>query len=286
DPESLPSTNVEQAIMFVDVRNFTRISEGMSSQATTEFLFTLNKGLSIPLIEYEDTGVVAYTDKFMGDGMMNVFEKPEISLRTAVDMRLRLYDYNKNIKSLFPAAPDDLKIEIGAGISYGPVTLGIMGHPHRLDFTPIGDTVNIASRLETLTKIYHTPILINEAIYESVNREDFTLRHVDKIRVKGKSQPVDIYEEFSTNSPKIRDIKLQLLPILDELREMYFSGQNWKEAERLALSLLKRYKEAAMLNNLGDEVVDYLPYIYLGRMRSISKKPELFQNWNGVYTFN
>jgi adenylate cyclase len=285
DPESLSSVNVYQAIMFVDVRNFTRISEGMSSQVTTEFLFSLNKGLSIPLIEYEDTGAIAYTDKFMGDGMMNVFESPEISLRTAVDMRLRLQDYNTNIKSLFPSAPDNLKIEIGAGISYGPVTLGVMGHPHRLDFTPIGDTVNVASRLEALTKIYHTPILINEAIYESIKEQNFTLRHVDKIRVKGKSQPVDIYEEFSTNNPEIRALKLQFLPNLVELQEMYFSGKNWRDAGRLALLLLRRYREAAILNKLGDEMVDYLPYIYFKRMRTISKNPALFQNWDGVYTF-
>jgi class 3 adenylate cyclase len=285
DPESLPSTNVEQAIMFVDVRNFTRISEGMSSQATTEFLFSLNKGLSIPLIEYEGTGAVAYTDKFMGDGMMNVFEKPEISLRTAVDMRLRLNDYNKNIRSLFPDTPDDFKIEIGAGISYGPVTLGVMGHPHRLDFTPIGDTVNIASRLEALTKIYHTPILVNEAIYQSVNKQNFTLRHVDKIRVKGKNLPVDIYEEFSTNIPEIRDIKLKLLPHLVELQEMYFSGKNWKRAEKLALTLLRRYRKAALTGSPGGKIADHLPYIYLKRMRTISGNPKLFQNWDGVYTF-
>jgi class 3 adenylate cyclase len=286
DPESLPSVNIDQVIMFTDVRNFTRISEGMSSQTTTEFLLSLNKELAVPIIKYESSGYVAYTDKFMGDSMMNIFENAEVSLRTAVDMRLHLRKYNVNIKKFFPVVPDNFRIDIGTGISCGPVTLGVMGHPRRLDYTPIGDTVNIASRLEGLTKIYHTPILINNALYEKVNTENFVLRHVDKIRVKGKNLPVDIYEEFSTNIPEIRDLKLKLLPEFYELQEMYFSGRNWAEAERLAVSLLERYRDVALRDNLGDKLVDHVPYIYLERMRLISKSPDFFQKWDGVYTFN
>jgi class 3 adenylate cyclase len=155
---------------------------------------TANKELAVPIIEYESSGYAAYTDKFIGDGMMNIFENAEISLRAAVDIRLQPRKYNVNIKNFSPLCRIILELTLVREFPAGMVTFGVMGRPRRLDYTPIGGTVNIASRIEGLTKIYHTLILINHALYEKVNTENFVLRHVDKIRVKGKTLPVDMYE--------------------------------------------------------------------------------------------
>jgi class 3 adenylate cyclase len=271
DPGALPSVNTETAVMLTDIRGFTGLSEGMPSQSVTDFLIGLNEVLSKPIFAVEDQGQVAYTDKFMGDAMLNIFASPSAALKTAVELRSQLKLFNANPGAFFKDAPPGMRVEVGAGVAYGPVTFGVMGHSRRLDYTPIGDTVNVASRLESLTKEYRTPILLNDALYQAIDPASFHLRHIDRIRVKGKEHPIDLYEEFSPDEPAMREQKIKLLPRFEELREMYFSGKNWAAATRLAEELI--------------ESGDYLPAIYLERMRNISADKELLARWDGVYTF-
>ncbi|MDR1902325.1 MAG: adenylate/guanylate cyclase domain-containing protein [Treponema sp.] len=286
DPNDMPSVNADNAIMFTDVRSFTTLSEGMSSRALTNFLGAINEVLAKPLFFAEDQGFVAYTDKFMGDGTMNIFTDSSVALRTAVEIRSQLKLFNADPRAFFGEAPADMQVNVGTGIAYGPVTLGIMGHSRRVDYTPIGDTVNLASRLENLTKEYNTPIIINDSLYKAVNPESFLLRHIDRIRVKGKKHPVDIYEEFSTDNPVVRDLKIKLLPRFTELQEMYFSGKNWDKANRLVEKLSRYYEESLGKNNVSPGISgDFLPGIYAKRMRLISENPELLAHWDGVYTF-
>jgi hypothetical protein len=188
-----------------------------------------------------------------------------------VAFRSQLISFNSNPTAFFKDAPPDFSVKVGTGIAYGSVTMGIMGHSRRLDYTPIGDTVNVASRLESLTKEYHIPILINDSLYNALDPSQFNLRYIDRIRVKGRQQPFDIYEEFSADAPSVRETKISLAPRLRELQEMYFSGENWNDAVRLAEELAQT----------GDSV----PRIYLERMRMLKAAPELFARWDGVYTF-
>jgi class 3 adenylate cyclase len=290
DPEDLPSVNVDNAIMFTDIRNFTAISEKMSSRELTNFLTEFNEVLAKPLFAYQDLGYIAYTDKFVGDGTMNVFNDPAVSLNTGVQLRAQLALFNANPRRYFKNAPADMKINVGTGIAWGPVTMGIMGHSRRVDYTPIGDTVNIASRLEGLTKEYHCLIIINDALYEKIEgspeRSSFFLRHIDRIRVKGRDQGIDIYEEFSSNSPRVREMKQAMAPEFRELQEMYFSGKNWDDALALAEDMAGRAKAFTRQRHLGTgKPADHLPLIYAERMQIIMKKPELLENWDGVYTF-
>jgi hypothetical protein len=177
------------------------------------------------------------------------------------------------------------RVNVGTGIAYGPVTLGIMGHSRRVDFTTIGDTVNLASRLESLTKEYLVSILINDTLYNAVDPGLFHLRHIDRIRVKGRSQPVNIYEEFSADSAPLRDMKLKLLPDFKALQEMYFSGENWDDAIQLGNDLTRRITGALGEHHL-EGPGDHLPAIYVQRMKTILENPERFANWDGVYTFD
>jgi class 3 adenylate cyclase len=290
DPEDLPSVNVDNAIMFTDIRNFTAISEKMSSKELTNFLTALNEVLAQPLFTHQDLGYVAYTDKFMGDGTMNIFNDPRVALDTAVQLRPQLALFNANPTRYFKEAPDNMQVNVGTGIAWGPVTMGIMGHSRRVDYTPIGDTVNIASRLEGLTKEYHASIIINDALYQqidrSMGRSAFFLRHIDRIRVKGRDQGIDIYEEYSSNSPQVRELKRTLAAKLTELQEMYFSGKNWSDALALAENLARQAETYTRKHSLGaGSPADYLPRIYAERMRIIMKKPELLDRWDGVYIF-
>jgi hypothetical protein len=179
-----------------------------------------------------------------------------------------------------------MRVNVGTGIAYGPVTLGVMGHSRRVDYTPIGNTVNMASRLEELTTQYHASILVNGALYNAVDHDNCNLRYLDRIRVRGRAEPEDIYEEFSSNSPIIRALKASLLPRYQELQEMYFSGQNWDDAIRLADEIYEYCQQTVRDHSLGtDSPGDYLARIYADRMRFISENPEQLAQWDGVYTF-
>jgi class 3 adenylate cyclase len=283
DPYDLPSVTEDNAIMFMDVRNFATISEGMSSQTLTDFLRSLNEILAKPLFEFEDRGCVAYTDKFIGDGTMNIFTDPAIALRVAVEIRTQLAEFNRTPQVFFSGNP--ARVNVGTGIAFGPVTLGIMGHSRRVDFTTIGDTVNLASRLESLTKEYLVSVLVNDTLYNAVDPGLFHLRHIDRIRVKGRSRPVNIYEEFSADSPPLRDMKLKLLPEFKALQEMYFSGENWKEAIALGEDLTQRLAGTPGEHH-AEGPGDPLPSIYVRRMKTILENPDYFARWDGVYTFN
>jgi class 3 adenylate cyclase len=285
DPAELPSVNENNAIMFTDVRNFTGLSEGMPSWILTGFLGALNEVLARPLFDHEDKGAVAYTDKFMGDGMMNIFTDPGVALETAVEIRGQLKQFNHNPRRFFREAPEGFRVNIGTGIAYGPVTLGIMGHSRRVDYTPIGDTVNLASRLESLTKEYFVSIIINDTLHGAVDHSRFNLRHIDRVRVKGRKHPVDIYEEFSADPAPVRDHKQETLPRLTELQEMYFSGRNWEDAVQMGKDMARISLETAKRYGGRTGPADYLPFLYVKRMQAVRKNPELLARGDGVYTF-
>ncbi|MDR1909986.1 MAG: adenylate/guanylate cyclase domain-containing protein, partial [Spirochaetaceae bacterium] len=287
DPSELASLNTKETVMFTDIRNFTRITGNMGSQTTTDFLSALNEVMAKPIFAFQDKGFVAYTDKFIGDGTMNVFSDPAIALESAVEMRKQLSLFNKNPDRYFSGAPPGFRVDVGTGLAHGPMTVGVMGHSRRVDYTHIGGTVNLASRLETLTKAYRVSILLNGGVYQAVDTRRFNLRLVDRIRAKGMSEPVEIYEEFSSNSPAIRDIKQELLPQFRELQEMYFSGRDWPDALALADEITRRVDDTVIRNGLGsDSPGDPLPQFYAKRMRTVLKTPELLAQWDGVYTFD
>ena len=286
DPQDVPASNEEKVVMFSDIRRFTELSEGMASSDITQFLISVYELLAKPMY----TGAAdhtSYTDKFIGDCMMNIFVDPNAALKTAVIFRNQLDMFNANphiyLKDIKLKAS---RIDIGTGIAFGEVTMGVMGHSRRLDYTPIGDTVNVASRLEGLTKEYHTPILLNNNMYRVINKNIFTLRHIDRIRVKGKKIPVDIYEEFSNNPPVVRDAKLEMQPQIAELQHIYFSGKNLDTALELARSIITQYDDTARRFGLSRrKPLDYLPGIYAARIRHLRADPRLLERWDGVYTF-
>jgi len=185
-------------IFFSDIRSFTAISEKLEPEEVVEFL---NEYMTIMVrIISEHHGIV---DKFIGDAIMAVWGVPESkgndalnAINATIEMRRALLEFNKGRGSAKKPI-----IKIGCGLNTGPVLAGQIGSEDRLDYTVIGDAVNLASRIESLNKPFGTDILISQDTYNIVKGE-FDCEPMQKIKVKGKSQPQQIYAVIRRKSDK------------------------------------------------------------------------------------
>lgn len=193
DPEKYFRTGGETkelTILFSDIRDFTTISEGMSPDELVRVLNEYFNAMTDVL--YKNLGTL---DKFIGDAIMAFWGSPYPqedhachACSCALQMKERLVELNSDWERRGMRT-----IAVGIGVNSGPVNVGNIGSEKRLSWTVMGDNVNLASRLEGMTKQYRTSVLINETTHEQT-REQFVAREVDKIRVKGKTHPVTIYE--------------------------------------------------------------------------------------------
>jgi adenylate cyclase len=177
------------AVLFSDIRNFTTLSETHSAEEVVATLNDYFTRMIEPIFRYEGT-----LDKFIGDAIMAVFGAPlnhpddaERAVRAALDMRRALREYNRD-----RAARGQPPIETGIGITMGEAISGNIGSEQRMDYTVIGDTVNVASRLEGLTKSHEHKILINEAVYLEV-KDKIPCVDLGFAQVKGKEGSVHIF---------------------------------------------------------------------------------------------
>ena len=185
-------------IFFSDIRSFTAISEKLEPEEVVEFL---NAYMTIMVkVIGNHNGIV---DKFIGDAIMAVWGVPESkgndalnAVNATIEMRAALLEFNKGRGSEKKPI-----IKIGCGLNTGPVLAGQIGSDDRLDYTVIGDAVNLASRVETLNKPFGTDILISEDTYNIVKGE-FDCEAMQKIKVKGKSEPQQIYAVIRKKSDK------------------------------------------------------------------------------------
>lgn len=178
------------SILFSDIRGFTTLSEKMTPEEVVALLNPYLEALS--RVIYKHGGTV---DKYEGDAIMAFFGEPVHfedhavrALRAAMDMRIALSDLREGwAKEGHPH-----QIEMGIGINSGEVFVGLLGSEQRINYTVIGDNVNLASRLQDLTKNYAWPILISESTYRQVS-DEFEAELADSVTVKGKTQPVNVY---------------------------------------------------------------------------------------------
>jgi hemerythrin len=190
-------------IVFSDIRDFTSLSESMSPQENFNFLNSYLMQME-PVITAHG-GII---DKYIGDGIMALFpDSPDAALRGALAMINKLDEYNAG-RALAGYRP----IKIGIGINTGIVILGTVGGFGRMDGTVIGDAVNLASRLERLTKEYMVPLLISEyTLYSLENAATYSIRFLDRTRVRGKHDDQSVYEVFDADPPTLRIAKRETL---------------------------------------------------------------------------
>ncbi len=191
NPESLGQggQRMTATVLFADIRNFTQLSTIMQPEQVVELL---NRYFSTMVeIIFKNGGTL---DKFLGDGLMALFgvpyaiEKPEeCAVRTALEMLDALHIMNRELE-----AKGMLRLDIGVGINAGPVVAGNIGSSQRHEYTVIGDTVNLAARLEALNKETRTQILISASVYEHV-KDTFRTRQLGPLRIRGKPEPLDVY---------------------------------------------------------------------------------------------
>jgi class 3 adenylate cyclase/HAMP domain-containing protein len=190
----LVGDNRRLSILFSDIRSFTTISEGMSPD---DLVNSLNRYFSGQVdIIYNRKGIV---DKYIGDAIMAIWGAPEkheddalLSVLSALEMTDAVLEFNENQRKL-----GKCEFRIGIGLNYGEVTVGNIGSERKMDYTVIGDAVNLASRMEGLTKTYHSEILISESLFEELHRTSpnagLYYRLLDTVAVKGKTKGVRIF---------------------------------------------------------------------------------------------
>ena len=191
----------EMTVMFSDIRSFTTISESMSHKECFDFL---NEYLSYvsPLVRSHH----GFIDKFIGDAIMALFpRRPDDAIQNAIDMFGRIEDFNKKVGS-----KGNTKMKIGVGLHTGSLMLGTIGEEQRMESTVISDAVNIASRLEGLTKRFSSNIIISEkSLQKTENRDNFLYRPLGRVRVKGRSSSIEVAEIYNVDSEEQIQLKSQ-----------------------------------------------------------------------------
>ena len=267
DPEKLKlgGEKKDLTVLFSDIRGFTSISEHMTPERLVKFLNEYLTKMTDIVFKYD-----GLLDKYMGDAIMAIWGAPldqsDHPLRacyTALEMveELHLLQHKWATEGM-------PRLNIGIGINAGPMVVGNMGSERRFDYTVMGDSVNLGSRLEGLNKLYGTNIIISEMTYERVQGEILG-RELALVRVKGKDQPVKIYELLSRRAKTLPEQKALAEEFQAALGE--YRNRNWETARKIFQSILERYPE------------DGPGRLYVERCQTLEKTPPP-EDWDGVYT--
>jgi signal transduction histidine kinase/class 3 adenylate cyclase/CheY-like chemotaxis protein len=230
----------EMTVMFSDIRSFTTLSETLSPQETFNFVNAYLSRVS-PLIR-EHKGFI---DKYIGDAIMALFpEAAGDAVQTAMAMQKEVTKYNQ-----YRQQKGEIPISIGIGLHTGNLMLGTVGESERMETTVIADAVNLASRLEGLTKLYGAGILISEhTLLQLEDLQTYQYRFLDRVRVKGKNEPVAVYEIYDENLETSAKLKTQTRPKFEEAAVMYYR-QSFEKAQSMFAEILtlNPQDKAAML---------------------------------------
>ncbi len=257
---SLGGESRHMTILFSDIRGFTTISESLTPEELTHLLNEYLTAMTDIIMEHG--GVV---DKYIGDAIMAFWGAPlddanqeSEACMSSVLMMQKLAELNKTWKT---------PLAIGIGMNSGNVVVGNMGSHKRFNYTVMGDEVNLASRLESLTKYYRVSVLVSESTYRAIGSESgFYFRELDLVVVKGKKEPTKLFE-LLVEKPSATDD--QALVYFQAGRALYKKGQ-WDSA-------IAKFKKAIALNNDGPS------QLFIERCEKFRVHPP--QNWNGVYVF-
>ncbi len=255
----------EVTVLFSDIRGFSSIAEQLDPQ---ELALLVNQYLT-PMTDavLDEKG---YLDKYIGDAIMALFgaprpreDHPDLAARTAMAMLLRLARLNRKWGDR-----DWSPMRIGIGMNLGEVSLGNFGSERRFEYTAIGDTVNLASRLEGLNKVYQTAILVAEPLARRL-QDDWWLRELDEVRVKGKEIATRIYELLG---PRDEDCPVDLETFAGALRA--YRAAQWDDARR------------GFEQVLADDEEDGPSRLFLGRIDTLEADGVTADSWDGVFVMD
>ncbi len=212
----------EMSVLFSDIRDFTTLSETMNPAENFQFI---NAYLS--RMEPAITENFGFIDKYIGDAIMALFNgSADDAVKAGIAMLEQLNEYNSS-----RSQPDRPPLQIGIGINTGSLMLGTVGGQSRMDSTVISDAVNLASRVENLTKEYGVSMLITHNTFIQLT-DIYDFRLIDRVTVKGKSRMVTIYEIFTADPPELRQKKLDTKTIFEKALALY-NNERFVEARRL-----------------------------------------------------
>jgi len=267
NPESysMAGRRADLTVLFSDVRGFTTISEGLEPDQLAA-LMNEYLGAMTEVIR----GQRGTLDKYIGDAIMAFWGAPVAdpeharrAVASALQMQERLLEVDKDLVAKgWPA------LKIGVGVNTGPMTVGDMGSTVRKAYTVMGDAVNLGARLEGITKQYGVGILVGEETWAIV-KDQFVFREIDRVRVKGKAEPVGIYEPLGA----IGSVDQSVSADLESWRQALaaYRAQDWDRAE-------------SILNGLEAARPHYLYNLYLERIEAYRTEPPP-TDWDGVTTF-
>lgn len=260
-------------VMFCDMRGFTALSEGMTPQGLVKVMNRYLTTMSEPIRAHK--GII---DKYIGDAIMAYWGPPfledanqaELACLAAIDMIGRIAALRKELPELLGVRVIPVECDLRIGIATGEALVGSIGSEFMMSFTVMGDTVNLASRLEAANKIYGSRSLISEETMAAVGAE-IEVREIDRLLVSGQSRPQMVFEIMGRHG--------QLTPNQDSLRTRY--------AEGLAAYRARRWSEAQTALNAALEIApgDGPSLALLGRIGSMEKNPP-GDDWDGSWRFD
>jgi two-component system sensor histidine kinase ChiS len=190
-------------IFFSDIRQFTELSENLTPEESFAFI---NSYLSRIVPEISKNG--GFVDKYIGDAILALFPQkngPDMAVRTAINIQKKIQEYNSH-----RAKCGYRPLAMGMGIHTGTLMLGVVGTKDRMQNTVISDAVNLASRVESLTKAFRVSLAISEETFKKLEDPGlYKYRFVAKVRVKGKAEPVSIFEIFDGVNPSLLKRKIE-----------------------------------------------------------------------------
>ncbi|MCK5523290.1 MAG: cache domain-containing protein [Thiomargarita sp.] len=249
----------EMTILFSDIRGFTSLSEKMTPQDNFDFINSYLSQME-PVISQHH----GFIDKYIGDGIMALFPTgADDAVRSAIAMLEKLVEYNQGRKRAGYSP-----ISIGIGLNTGELMLGTIGGKNRMDGTVISDAVNVASRIEGLTKVYGSAMLITEYTYAKLaDPSQYHIRMIDTVKVKGKSEKITIYEVFDAD-------KAECILLKNQTRSDFKAGFMLYHDEQF--NEARSFFEKVLQANSNDKVaLLYLEHCLKILSMTIPKKPEI-----------
>ncbi|MBL7003261.1 MAG: adenylate/guanylate cyclase domain-containing protein [Gammaproteobacteria bacterium] len=261
---SLEGESKEMTVLFSDVRGFTTLSEGLDPHELTQLMNALLTPMT--RVIHNNRGTI---DKYMGDCIMAFWGAPlddpehaRNSLYAALDMMKELKIMQAEFKERgWPP------VNVGIGLNTGEMNVGNMGSEFRMAYTVLGDTVNLGSRLEGLTKAYGVDIIVGELTKKQI--PEFIFRELDLVRVKGKNEPVAIFEPIGHKNDISKDLHSELVRYKQALKA--FRMQKWDNAEVDFFSLNRAHPDHKLFQE------------YLNRIQKYRLNPPP-DDWDGVFT--